>query len=527
MFSTDTQTSKVTHSHIDLSIIKDARILIIDDSESNIKVLGSLLRNYQCEVLTALDAKRGIAIAEAKLPDLILLDVLMPEMDGFEAYELIKRNKKTSSIPVIYLTAVDKTKSMIRGFELGAVDYITKPYNHQELIVRIKSRLKLRKENEYMKAMFDSKSHSFITLNRNMEITNYNTTARERSLLFKHDKLKTGENAFRYIEPADHNFVRKRIENAFKGRIVEFEKSYTVDGEVKWFNYIIEPIKNNILETIGCIISGTDITAKKETEMEDADYLKKINDVFDETQQSIRYASYIQKAIFPNTAEISEQFKDSFLLFKPKEKVSGDFYWTYNLGDRSILILGDCTGHGVPGALLTTISIVLLERIVKYQKIYSPEKILLELNNNIVTILNQKDGGIKDGLEMAVCLFDKTKCTIEFAGARRSLWIAKGEMFEEFKGNRQDIGGVEVKKFTKQTVFPEKGSSVYIFSDGVTDQIGGEKNKKFMKNKLKKIVLTLNDKPMADQKKVFENALTDWMGYEEQTDDILMMGVRM
>src|SRR6185369_10765928 len=116
--------------------------------------------------------------------------------------------------------------------------------------------------------------------------------------------------------------------------------------------------------------------------------------------QGLRYAAYIQRAIFPNNLEVSSQFDDSFVLFKSKEKVSGDFYWTHDLGDKSLLILGDCTGHGVPGALLTTISIVLLERIVKYQQIYSPEKILSELNNNIVAILNQKDGVVKDGLEM-------------------------------------------------------------------------------------------------------------------------------
>src|SRR5207253_7309737 len=160
----------------------------------------------------------------------------------------------------------------------------------------------------------------------------------------------------------------------------------------------------------------------------------------------------------------------------PKEKLSREIYWTYDLGEKTIQILGDCTGHGVPGALLTTISIVLLERIVKYQQIQSPEKILTELNNNIVSILNQKDGIIKDGMEMAVCVFDKTNGHLEFAGAKRSLIIAHRQEVQEIKGCRQEIGGMDVKLFAKEIIGPIRGKAVYIFSDGFTDQIGGEKN---------------------------------------------------
>ncbi|MES2678691.1 MAG: response regulator [Bacteroidota bacterium] len=522
-----TEIIRETPGDTDDSVLKGARILIIDDSETNIKVLGALLKRYECEVLTALDPERGLSIAEAKLPDLILLDVLMPEMDGFETHALLKKNQKTSHIPVIYLTAASKTQNVIKGIDLGAVDYITKPFNHAELIARVRNRLKLGIENERVKMMFESKSHSFITLNHNLEITGFNTSANERSILFKHDQLKFGENALNYVDAVDRNFVRKRIESALNGRTVEFEKGYVVGAETKWFNYIIEPIKNKNNAIVGCILSATDITAKKDVEMEDADYLKKINDVLDETQQSLRYASYIQNAIFPNQEDVSAQFAESFIFFKPKEKVSGDFYWTCDLGDKSLLILGDCTGHGVPGALLTTISIVLLERIVKYQQIYSPEKILTELNSNIVNTLNQKDGGIKDGLEMAVCLFDKTSRMIEFAGAKRSLLLAKNKEVIEIKGNRQEIGGEEIKAYSKQQLYPEKGTMVYITSDGYADQIGGDRNKKFMKKNLKKLIISLNGEAMDDQKLIFADTINTWKGYEEQTDDILLIGVRV
>ena len=170
---------------------------------------------------------------------------------------------------------------------------------------------------------------------------------------------------------------------------------------------------------------------------------------------------------------------------------------------------------------------MLLERLVKYQKIYSPEKILKELNNNIVSVLNTDSGGVKDGLEMSVCLFDKERELIEFSGAKRYIFIVKDRILEEIKGDRLDIGGYPMKMYTMQQINDIKGASIYLFSDGITDQLGGEKNKKFMKKKLSKLILSLNSESMCTQKEIIEDTINNWAEGEEQTDDILLIGIKL
>jgi PAS domain S-box-containing protein len=507
-------------------VLKNASILIIDDNESNIQVLGGLLKKHDCNVLTANDADKGLKIAEKKIPDLILLDVLMPATNGFETYTLLKQNEITCSIPVIFITASDDPRDLQKGFDLGAVDYISKPFNPVELIARVTRHLKLDSEKKQAKVLFNSQYHSFVTLDKNFRIVNFNTKT-EREYLLNKKCLEEGGYFLDFIDKADQDFMRRGLEKVFKGKTIEFEKNYIMDGEQKWFHYVVEPIRERTGEISLCVVSGTNVTSKKEAELEDANFLQKINDIYSESQQSLSYAGYIQKAIFPDNLEASGRFKDSFVLFKSKEKVSGDFYWTYDLGEKSLLILGDCTGHGVPGAMLTTISVVLLERVVKYQKVYSPEKILFELNANIVNILRQNNGGVKDGLEMAICLFDHKKKVMEFAGAKRSVVIVEKANLKEIKGDRQEIGGVGTKKFAKQKILLEEGASVYIYSDGITDQLGGEKNKKFKKNKLQQMILAVHNEPMKHQKIAFNEAITKWIGNEEQTDDILLVGVKI
>jgi|GEM_PF-6280442 len=505
-----------------------ARIVIIDDSSNNIKVVANLLRQQGYEVLTAMDTRKGLMIIETKLPDLILLDVMMPEMNGFEACELLKANKKTKEIPVIFITAASDTESILKGLAVGAVDYISKPFKQQELVARIKNHLKFKTSSEYISALFESRYHSFITLNTNLEIINFNEIANEREMLFNEKYYKKGESIINYIPTANRRSFEIKAKGVFRGKTLSYQRNYVVKNEHYWFNYLLEPIHNKQGEIIGCLINGTDITEKKEYVTRANEYHRKIKEIYTEAQESLSYASYIQKSIYPGSAKLSKQFPDHFILFQSKEKVSGDLYWSHHFDGKDLLILGDCTGHGVPGALLTTISIVLLERIVKYNSITSPDKILLEMDALLAETLKQKDGGIKVGLEMAVCLFDKKEGTLEFAGAKRSLIMAHGEDSFEIKADHYDLGGGgEAKIFKKHLLHPVKGSSLYLFSDGIIDQIGGANNKKFMKKNLGKLILNLNSEAMSCQKTLFEKAISEWIGEGEQTDDILLIGIKI
>jgi len=514
-------------SHTGVTVGRKSRILIVDDSESNIKVLGGLLKKSDFDVLATMDPLKAFAIALEKLPDLILLDVLMPELDGYSVYRLLKGNNKTAVIPVIFITALKTSEYLVKAFDLGVVDYIVKPFNHDELIARVNHQIRQKTENKHFKALFNSMHHTFIIIDENYTIVNFNNTANEREFLFANANYKIGDSFLNHIASADIEFITDKFKTGFKDNIVEFERCYFVDGSKRWFNYLIEPIKSRSNCVVGCLLSGVDVTGKKEAEMREVEYHLKIGNLYKEVQQSLSYASYIQKSILPDSNELLKYFGDSFVLMKSKEKVSGDFYWNYEWDNKYLLILGDCTGHGVPGALLTTISILLLERLVKYQNIFSPEKILKELNNNIVSILNTDSGGVKDGLEMSICLFDKDKQYMEFAGAKRSIFVVRDGILEEIKGDRLDIGGYPMKRYTKQKINNISGASIYLFSDGITDQIGGEKNKKFMKKNLSKLILSLNTKSMRSRKEIIEDTINTWARGEDQTDDILLIGIEL
>ncbi|MES2760860.1 MAG: response regulator [Bacteroidota bacterium] len=519
--------SPITSIHTNDLVVKKTRILIVDDSESNIKVLGSVLKKHNYEVLTSIESTRAFDIALEKQPDLILLDILMPHLDGYSVYKLLKDNSKTAAIPVMFISSLNATENLVKGFDLGAVDYISKPFNHDELIARVKHQIKQKTANKHINALFNSQHHTFIIIDENYIIVNFNDTANERELVFTNENYKIGDSILNHINESDREFIVNKFKKGFKGKIVEFERCYFINEKRRWFNYLIEPIKNRSGVVVGCVLSGAEITLKKEENIREIEYHRKVSNLYSEIQQSLSYAAYIQKSILPDNLKLLKYFDDSFVLLRSKEKVSGDFYWNYELENKHLLILGDCTGHGVPGALLTAISIMLLERLVKYEKIHCPEKILFELNNNIVSILNTNSGGVKDGLEMAVCLFDKTEGILEFAAAKRSAFIVKEGVINEVKGDRLDIGGYPMKKYTKQIISNIHGASIYLFSDGITDQIGGDKNKKFMKKKLSKLILSLSMQSMATQKEVIEDTIVNWTKNEEQTDDMLLIGIKL
>ena len=243
---------------------------------------------------------------------------------------------------------------------------------------------------------------------------------------------------------------------------------------------------------------------------------------------SLTYASYIQSALFPEPEILNSFFLQNFVFYKQKDIVGGDFYWTHTIGDKLIVVVGDCTGHGVPGALLTTISILLLNKVVAKDKCTDPAIILHLLNKNFFRTFKQKNNKINDGLEASVCVFDSKK--LVFAGARRNVFIKRNNEIIELKGNNLDIGGSESEKkiFTKHYHKLKQGDCIYIYTDGITDQIGGLNDKKLMKKNFKNILETFSDEDMTQQQKTISDYLLQWMKSEElQTDDMLLVGIKI
>jgi ligand-binding sensor domain-containing protein/serine phosphatase RsbU (regulator of sigma subunit) len=251
-----------------------------------------------------------------------------------------------------------------------------------------------------------------------------------------------------------------------------------------------------------------------------------------EITDSINYAKRIQSSILPDINKIKESFNDAFIIFHPRDIVSGDFYWFDKLdSDRFIIVCADSTGHGVPGAFMSMIGSTLLQDIITRKGVTRPSEILKLLDKEIFSTLNQNiDVGVSnDGMDMVVCEFNVKTRHVRFASAMRPVIIVlEGESYY-IRGNRCSVGGESVmeKYFDDQEYFMSKGDTIYLFSDGLPDQFGGPDGKKMKIARLKKLIEEVSGLSMDEQKEVISNYFFDWKADYEQVDDILMMGIKV
>ena len=243
---------------------------------------------------------------------------------------------------------------------------------------------------------------------------------------------------------------------------------------------------------------------------------------------SIQYAENIQRALLPGTEQLS-LLPEHFVLFNPKDIVSGDFYWMQHYKNSVYLAACDCTGHGVPGAFMSMIGSSQLDEAVIEKGLTKPNEIFYEVRKGFIDALKQtgEKGQQKDGMDATLIAWDKNN-KLQYAVANNPLFlIRKGELLET-KPDRQPVGFFtgEQKPFTQHELFLEKGDTVYIFSDGYHDQFGGPKDKKFMVKNFKKLLLSIQEKSMDEQKTILEETMVEWKGNTEQVDDILVIGVR-
>ncbi len=259
---------------------------------------------------------------------------------------------------------------------------------------------------------------------------------------------------------------------------------------------------------------------------------------------SINYAQRIQNAILPTKENLGSYIPESFILYKPKDIVSGDFYWFSTEADtvskqeiETILVAAaDCTGHGVPGAFMSVIGNNFLTEIVKEKKVYRPSEILNELNNHVREALKQDLEGAEtnDGMDICLCSVNVKKMELEYSGANRPLYIFRNSSeestFEEIKPSKLPIGGSQYDSATmgykNHTFRFKKGDTFYLFSDGYCDQFGGEQDKKFMSKKFRELLASIQQFSMKEQEVILRNSIENWMGQQEQSDDILVIGLR-
>ncbi len=256
----------------------------------------------------------------------------------------------------------------------------------------------------------------------------------------------------------------------------------------------------------------------------------KLEIAYGEIRDSISYAKHIQEAILPSQDLIFEVFKQSFIYYKPKDIVSGDFYWFAQRGDQVIVAVVDCTGHGVPGALMTVIGSSLMNQIVNIMGITSPAEILQNLDARVIETLKQHgETSSNDGMDIALFRYDLKKKELSYAGAKRSLFLFRKNEHREFKGDKFPIGSTQyglAKSFKEHVTSIQPGDVIYMFSDGYQDQFGGMAGKKFMLKRFKEMLVEIHQMKMNDQLLVLESENTKWTGNSEQTDDILVLGIR-
>ena len=246
---------------------------------------------------------------------------------------------------------------------------------------------------------------------------------------------------------------------------------------------------------------------------------------------SIQYASLIQKALMPGPGTLKEHLPEHFLLNKPKDIVSGDFYWETRKEERLILTVADCTGHGVPGAFMSILGIKLLHDIVHGFDSPSAAEILDELRTQVIRALGQTGemDETREGMEMALCVIDPGRKLIRFSGASRPIYLVRDGELMEYRGDRMPIGiyGDEGRSFTDREIPYKENDILYLFTDGYVDQMGGLQRKTFRAARFRDLILEICNKPMEEQRAILREEHEIWRAGREQIDDIMVLGIRL
>jgi ligand-binding sensor domain-containing protein/DNA-binding response OmpR family regulator/nitrogen-specific signal transduction histidine kinase len=419
------------------------RILAVDDEIINLQVLVNHLSLYGYSVIKALNGEEALMIIHdpGERVDIVLLDVMMPRMSGYEVCREIRQFYTASELPVIMLTAKSQLDNLLEGLESGANDYITKPFSSEEVLERIRVHLQL--------------------LNANRELNDAN------------QKLED------YSKTLEFKVAERTRDLKEKNRLI---------------------------------------------------------------MDSMYFAQRIQQSILPLEEKIKVALPGNFIIFKPKDIVSGDFYWFEQVGDKLFIAAVDCTGHGVPGALMAMIGSTILNKLVEEQHIYDPALILEYLQRDVRTALKQEQKGIRHidtaGMDVCLCMIEKNKTVekkkITFAGAHLPLFIVKNSEnadILEIKGDRKSIGRLQLKadterKFTQRGIQLQTGDMIYLTTDGFAHQ-NNNRDKKYGKKRLKQFLKQIASLPVEKQRKKLIKELENHMGNEEQRDDITLVGIRI
>jgi serine phosphatase RsbU (regulator of sigma subunit) len=337
------------------------------------------------------------------------------------------------------------------------------------------------------------------------------------------------------VAPEWLDAVKNNYLNQFKNKrqesVMEF-LIYTKSGEERWVEQVAVMLtENGLVKGFQCVVH--DITERKTANLKMEEQKQIIEQKNKDILDSINYARRIQEAIFPPEELIKELLPYSFILFKPKEVVSGDFYLVDKFNNRTFIAAVDCTGHGVPGALLSIIGYNLLSKSISEHGYTKPGEILYQLSKGINKTLRKttENSGIRDTMDIALCSIEAETNILEYAGAYNSLYLIRKNELIVIPADRFPIGVFsdgQLQKFTNHRIQLEKGDVIYLFSDGYADQFGGPAGKKLMYKGFKKALLSIQELSIHEQKHALDEIINHWRNHnEEQTDDMLIIGMKV
>ncbi len=291
-----------------------------------------------------------------------------------------------------------------------------------------------------------------------------------------------------------------------------------------------EDLRVNELILESKVIERTEQVVRQKEEIETKN--GELEVLYKHVTDSIKYAKRIQEAILPPDTLVNSALPNSFILYKPKDIVSGDFYWVEEKDGKTMFAAVDCTGHGVPGAFMSIVGYNILKHVVNNNSFTTPALILDQLNEGVSETLHHgnKNSQTKDGMDLAFCTIDFKTLELQYAGAMNPLYIIRDGELIQIKANKFPIGfflGEEKLKFTNHTIQLKKGDCLYIFSDGYADQFGGSKGRKFMINRYRDLLLSLHKHPIELQKNILNKTIEEWRGVLDQVDDILVIGLEI
>ncbi len=257
----------------------------------------------------------------------------------------------------------------------------------------------------------------------------------------------------------------------------------------------------------------------------------KINKQKKDITDSILYAKRIQTALLPPNTLLDNLLSDYFVLYKPRDIVSGDYYWVSNKNEKTVIVAADCTGHGVPGAFMSMLGMAFLNEIIQQENDILSDALLNKLRENVIVSLRQtgKIGETKDGMDLAMTIVDRKNQRLQFSGANNPLVLIRNGEILQYKGDKMPIGISDKanSSFTSHVIDFKPGDTFYMYSDGYVDQFGGPDNRKFMSKSFREMLLNIQDKTMKDQETYLNETIDNWRGSTEQIDDILVMGIKL